>query len=214
MSKVIPPIIQRVVLFNATVVADFLFLVIFNVFQIFPSFSRKEQVSKKLFCVHQSLLVIFFSNFLFVFFGILKTPPHIMGIWLIEPPKESYLLASLSFGNPVQWLSGSAGSKTSDGPSANITILSNSKSMKISFQKCKYPYPEMGPITIFMILDQITITWKNVITLCKKKCSDQLGNKFTKETIFNIWRNEKYFSDLLIYQLFGYNLAKIQLTSS
>ena len=42
----------------------------------------------------------------------------------------------------------------------------------------------------------------------------QLGNKFPKETILNIWRSEKYFSDLLIYQLFGYNLAKIQLTSS
>ena len=34
-------------------------------------------------------------------------------------------------------------------------------------------------------------------------CSYQLGNKFPKETILNIWRNEKYFSDLLIYQLFG-----------
>ena len=45
-------------------------------------------------------------------------------------------------------------------------------------------------------------------------CPYQLGNKFPKETILNIWRNEKYFSDLLIYQLFGYNLAKIQLPSS
>ena len=45
-------------------------------------------------------------------------------------------------------------------------------------------------------------------------CPYQLGNKFPKETILNIWRNDKYFLDLLIYQLFGYNLAKIQLTSS
>ena len=38
----------------------------------------------------------------------------------------------------------------------------------------------------------------------------QLCKKFSKETIFNIWRNEKYFLVLLIYQLFGYNLGKIQ----
>ena len=37
----------------------------------------------------------------------------------------------------------------------------------------------------------------------------QLCKKLVKETIFNIWRNEKYFSDLLIYQLFGYNFGKI-----
>ena len=36
----------------------------------------------------------------------------------------------------------------------------------------------------------------------------QLCKKFVKETIFNIWRNEKYFSVLLIYHLFGYNLGK------
>ena len=30
-------------------------------------------------------------------------------------------------------------------------------------------------------------------------CPYQLGNKFQKETILNIWRNEKYFSDLLRY---------------
>ena len=36
------------------------------------------------------------------------------------------------------------------------------------------------------------------------------GNKCPKETILDIWRNEKYFSDLLMYQLFGYDLAKIQ----
>ena len=36
-------------------------------------------------------------------------------------------------------------------------------------------------------------------------CPYQLGNKCSKETILNIWRNEKYFSILLIYQLFGYN---------
>ena len=48
----------------------------------------------------------------------------------------------------------------------------------------------------------------------KDNCPYQLGNKVPKETILNIWKNEKYFSDLLIYQLFGYNLAKIQLTSS
>ena len=45
-------------------------------------------------------------------------------------------------------------------------------------------------------------------------CPYQLGNKFPKETILNIWTNEKYFSDFLIYQLFGYILAKICLTSS
>ena len=39
----------------------------------------------------------------------------------------------------------------------------------------------------------------------------QLYKKFVKETIFNIWRNDKYFSVLLIYQLFGYSLGKIQL---
>ena len=38
----------------------------------------------------------------------------------------------------------------------------------------------------------------------------QLCKKFAKETIFNIWRNEKYFLVSLIYQLFGYNLGKIQ----
>ena len=32
-------------------------------------------------------------------------------------------------------------------------------------------------------------------------CPYQLGNKCSKETILNIWRNEKYFSILLIYQL-------------
>ena len=37
-----------------------------------------------------------------------------------------------------------------------------------------------------------------------------LCKKLVKETIFNIWRNEKYFSVLLIYQLFGYNFGKIQ----
>ena len=37
----------------------------------------------------------------------------------------------------------------------------------------------------------------------------QLCKKLVKETIFNIWRNEKYFSVLLIYQLFGYNFGKI-----
>ena len=36
-------------------------------------------------------------------------------------------------------------------------------------------------------------------------CPYQLGNKCSKETILNIWRNEKYFSILLIYQLYGYN---------
>ena len=55
--------------------------------------------------------------------------------------------------------------------------------------------------------------WKNYFKRLNM-CPYQLGNKFPKETILNIWRNEKYFSDLLIYQLFGYNLAKIQLTSS
>ena len=40
-----------------------------------------------------------------------------------------------------------------------------------------------------------------------------LGNKFTKETILFHWINEKYFSVLLIYQLFDYNSAKIQLAS-
>ena len=46
-------------------------------------------------------------------------------------------------------------------------------------------------------------------------CPYQLGNKFPKETILNtIWKNDKYFLDLPIYQLFGYNLAKIQFTSS
>ena len=44
----------------------------------------------------------------------------------------------------------------------------------------------------------------------KHKWPHQLCKKFVKETIFNIWRNEKYFSVLLIYQLFGYNLGKIQ----
>ena len=34
-----------------------------------------------------------------------------------------------------------------------------------------------------------------------------------KETIFNICINEKYFSLLLIYQLFGYNFGKIQIKS-
>ena len=38
----------------------------------------------------------------------------------------------------------------------------------------------------------------------------QLCKKLVKKTIFNIWRNEKYFSVLLIYQLFGYNFGKIQ----
>ena len=61
------------------------------------------------------------------------------------------------------------------------------------------------------------ICWKNIylsdiFLLCN--CPYQLGNKFPNETILNIWRNEKYFSVLLIYQLFGYNLAKIQLTLS
>ena len=41
----------------------------------------------------------------------------------------------------------------------------------------------------------------------------QLCKKFAKETIFDIWRNEKYFLVLLIYQLFGYYLGKIQLKS-
>ena len=41
----------------------------------------------------------------------------------------------------------------------------------------------------------------------------QLCKKFAKETIFNIWRNEKYLLVLLIYQLFGYYLGKIQLKS-
>ena len=36
----------------------------------------------------------------------------------------------------------------------------------------------------------------------------QLCKKLVKETIFNIWRNEKYFSVLLTYQLLGYNFAK------
>ena len=38
----------------------------------------------------------------------------------------------------------------------------------------------------------------------------QLCKKFTNEPIFNIWRNEKYFLVLLIYQLFGYYLGKIK----
>ena len=38
----------------------------------------------------------------------------------------------------------------------------------------------------------------------------QLCKKMVKETIFNIWRNEKYFPVLLIYQLFGYNFGKIK----
>ena len=46
----------------------------------------------------------------------------------------------------------------------------------------------------------------------------QLCKKFAKETIFNIWRNEKWeisniFFVLLICQLFGYYLGKIQLKS-
>ena len=42
----------------------------------------------------------------------------------------------------------------------------------------------------------------------------QLSNKLAKETILFLWRNEKYFFSVLrIYQLFGYNLGKIQLTS-
>ena len=45
------------------------------------------------------------------------------------------------------------------------------------------------------------------------KCHHQLCKKFVKETIFNIWRNKKYFLVLLIYQLFGYYLGKIQLQS-
>ena len=85
--------------------------------------SRKEHVSKKLFFLHHSL--IFPATY--AAFATFKTPPHIMGNLLIEPPKESYLLASLSFGNPVHFISGSVGSKTSDGPLANTTILSNSK---------------------------------------------------------------------------------------
>ena len=39
----------------------------------------------------------------------------------------------------------------------------------------------------------------------KNSCPYQLGNKCSKETILNSWRNEKYFSISLIYQLFGYN---------
>ena len=39
----------------------------------------------------------------------------------------------------------------------------------------------------------------------------QLCKKLVKETIFNIWRHEKYFLVLLIYQLFGYYFGKIQL---
>ena len=41
-------------------------------------------------------------------------------------------------------------------------------------------------------------------------CPHQLCKKFAKETIFNIWINEKYFLVLHIYQLFGNNLGKIQ----
>ena len=41
-------------------------------------------------------------------------------------------------------------------------------------------------------------------------CPHQLCKKFTNETTFNIWRNEKYFLGLLIYLLFGKNLSKIQ----
>ena len=36
-------------------------------------------------------------------------------------------------------------------------------------------------------------------------CPYQLENKCSKETILNIWKYEKYFSVLHIYQLFGYN---------
>ena len=54
------------------------------------------------------------------------------------------------------------------------------------------------------------------ILLCKYlliKWLHQLCKKIAKETIFNIWRNEIYFLVLLIYQLFGYYLGKIQLKS-
>ena len=66
--------------------------------------------------------------------------------------------------------------------------------------------------------DQSTV-WREeskaiIILDFKDQCPYQLGNKFPKETTLSIWKNEKYFSDLLIYQLFGYNLVKIQLTSS
>ena len=51
-----------------------------------------------------------------------------------------------------------------------------------------------------------------ILTVFKFKLKDlwphQLCNKITKETILFHWRNEKYFSILLIYHLFGYNLAK------
>ena len=42
-------------------------------------------------------------------------------------------------------------------------------------------------------------------------CPYKLGNKCSKETILNMWRNEKYFSDLLIYQQlqFGQNSIEI-----
>ena len=61
------------------------------------------------------------------------------------------------------------------------------------------------------------ITWVMIYNLATEPtivdfgiCPYQLGNKFPKETILNIWRNEKYFSVLLIYQLFGYNVGKIK----
>ena len=61
------------------------------------------------------------------------------------------------------------------------------------------------------ILLPLTNTWGWEI---KKKLSEiseqkkylpphQVNNKFAKETLLFLWRNEKYFSVLLIYQLFG-----------
>ena len=44
-----------------------------------------------------------------------------------------------------------------------------------------------------------------VCFICALICPYQLGNKCLTKTILNIWRNEKYFSILLTYQLFGYN---------
>ena len=68
-------------------------------------------------------------------------------------------------------------------------------------------------------MDQVTLQiedlYPNVffytnVEKIKQNWPHQLCKKLVKETIFNIWRNEKYFSVLLIYQLFGYNFGKIQ----
>ena len=61
---------------------------------------------------------------------------------------------------------------------------------------------------------KIDLLGENIFLKLKHICPYQLGNKCSKQTILNILINEKYFLDLLIYQLVGFNFAKIQLTSS